>query len=170
VLAGTRRLIRRRGEGKTSSFPTPARQSLVVFATLCAACHSYVPLTTPTPRPGTTVAATLTEAGSVSLSGYIGPDAAVVRGRLLGNGQQGMTLSVRAVVQRPGYELSWSGESVTLLHTAIARVDERRLSKGRSALLALTGTAALVALIRGFDLAVSGTSSRVTGGPGATPR
>jgi hypothetical protein len=144
--------------------------ALVTIAPLLAACHSYVSLSTPAPRPGSYVAATLTESGSTELTDYLGANAGVVRGRLLDDGQAGMTLSVQSVGLRRGYDLSWSGESVTLPHASIARVDERRVSKVRSVLLAMVAATGFVVLLRAFDLSASGTSSRVIGGPGSTPQ
>src|SRR5439155_5811490 len=107
----------------------------VLLNTLLVGCHTYVPLITPTPLPGTYVAATLPEAGSAQVSGHLGPDAGVVRGRLLDDGQEGMTLSVQSVGLRRGEELGWRGEAVTLPHASIARIDTRRFAKGRSLVL-----------------------------------
>src|SRR6266480_2878288 len=139
----------------------------VAFTPLLAGCHSYVPLTTPIPLPGTYVAAMLTEAGSAQVSSQLGPDAGVVRGRLLDDGQQGMTLSVQSVGLRRGDELVWRGETVTLPHASIARVELRRLAKGRSLLLLVVGATAFVALTRTFDLHVRGTGGVLApNGPG----
>ena len=139
----------------------------VAFGTLLAGCHTYVPLNTPTPVPGMYVAATLTESGSVEVSSHLGPDAGVVRGRLLDDGQEGMTLSVQSVGLRRGVELTWRGEAVTLPHATIARVETRRLSKGRSLLLLVAGATAFVALARTFDLTAHGTGGVLApNGPG----
>src|SRR5881296_1655045 len=139
----------------------------VALTPLLVGCHSYIPLTTPTPLPGTYVAATLTESGSAQVSGHLGPDASVVRGRLLDDGQQGMTLSVQSVGLRRGDELAWRGETVTLPHASIARIERRRLAKGRSLLLLVAGATAFVALSRSFDLSVHGTGAVLApNGPG----
>ena len=139
----------------------------VLLNTLLVGCHTYVPLITPTPLPGTYVAATLTESGSAQVSSHLGPDAGVVRGRLLDDGQQGMTLSVQSVGLRRGDELAWRGETVTLPHASIARVELRRLAKGRSLLLLVVGTTAFVAVTRTFDLHVRGTGGVLApNGPG----
>src|SRR5437899_11133106 len=93
----------------------------VAFSLLLVGCHSYVPLTTPIPLPGTYVAATLTEAGSAQVSSQLGPDAGVVRGRLLDDGQAGMTVSVQSVGLRRGAELGGRGEAATPPQAATAR-------------------------------------------------
>ena len=143
----------------------------VAFTPLLVGCHSYVPLTTATPLPGTYVAATLTESGSAQVSGQLGPDAGVVRGRLLDDRQEAMTLSVQSVGLRRGDELAWRGETVTLPYGSIARVDLRRFAKGRSLLLLVVGATAFVALTSTFDLNVRG-SGGVTSpiGPGPPSR
>ena len=143
----------------------------VVFGLLLAGCHSYVPLTTATPLPGTYVAATLTESGSAQVSGQLGPDAGVVRGRLLDDRQEAMTLSVQSVGLRRGDELAWRGETVTLPYGSIARVDLRRFAKGRSLLLLVVGATAFVALTSTFDLNVRGTGGVTSPiGPGPPSR
>src|SRR5437762_13260877 len=145
----------------------------VALSPLLFGCHSYVPLTTATPLPGTYVAATLTESGSAQVSSQLGPDAGVVRGRLLDDGQEAMTLSVQSVGLRRGDELAWRGETVTLPHASIARVDLRRFAKGRSLLLLVVGATALVALASTFVLHVRGTvggPSAIRRGPPSRPR
>ena len=142
-------------------------RAAVAFGALLAACHTYVPATSPPPLAGTYVAVTLTDSGSAQVRWDVGPDAGVVRGRLLDDGQQGMTLSVRSVGLRRGDELAWRGETVTLPHGSIARVERRRLSKVRSLLLLVAGATAFAALTRSFDLAVHGTGGVVApNGPG----
>jgi hypothetical protein len=139
----------------------------VAFGTLLAGCHTYVPLMTPTPLSGTYVAATLTESGSAQVSGHLGPEAGVVRGRLLDDGRQGMTLSVQSVGLRRGDELAWRGEAVTLPHASISRVETRRLAKGRSLLLLVAGATVFVAFSRSFDLHARGTGAVLApNGPG----
>jgi len=143
----------------------------VAFTPLLVGCHSYVPLTTATPLPGTYVAATLTESGSAQVSGQLGPDAGVVRGRLLDDRQEAMTLSVQSVGLRRGDELAWRGETVTLPHASIARVDLRRFAKGRSLVLLVFGATAFVALTSTFDLNVKGTGGVTSPiGPGPPSR
>src|SRR2546428_8441426 len=93
----------------------------VAFTPLLVGCHSFVPLTTATPLPGTYVAATLTEAGSAQVSGHLGPDAGVVRGRVLDDRQEGMTLSVQSVGLRRGEGFGWRGGAGSLPQGPIGR-------------------------------------------------
>src|SRR2546427_13217082 len=103
----------------------------VAFTPLLVGCHSFVPLTTATPLPGTYVAATLTESGSAQVSSHLGPDAGVVRGRLVDDGQQGMTLSVQSVGLRRGDELAWRGGGGTPPPPPLAPGRKGRLGRGR---------------------------------------
>jgi len=144
-------------------------QFLLVVAGLVAGCRSYVPLTTPAPQPGSYLAATLTESGRAELSGYLGPGAGIVRGRLLDDTEQGLTLSVQSVALRGGDDVSWRGETVTVPHALIARLEERRVSKARSALLAAAGMAGFVALLDALNV-IGNSTGGPPGGPGPTPQ
>jgi len=56
---------------------------------------------------------------------------------------------------------------VTLPHASIARVERRRLAKGRSLVLLVAGATAFVALSRSFDLKATGTGAvLMPNGPG----
>ena len=131
--------------------------SLIAAAGL-AGCYNYAPLATPTPQPGTSVAVTLTSAGSQDLARYLGPNVFVVRGRYLRDADEGgLVVSVTSVELQRGDELSWAGEAVSLPNSAIASVEVRRLARGRSILLAGAGAGGLVATTLAFALLGSGT-------------
>jgi hypothetical protein len=129
------------------------RASMLITAVcLTAACYNYRPLATPTPEPGTYVAVTLTDAGSLELAPYLGPNVFVVRGRYVGDAEQGVLLSVSSVELVRGDQVEWKGERVTLPKSAIASVQVRQLSKRRSALLVGVGLTGLVATTAAFTL------------------
>jgi hypothetical protein len=130
---------------------------LILSFGVSAGCYNYNPLTTPTPQPGSYVAVTLTDSGSQELARYLGPNVFVVRGRYLGDSDQGLLLSVASVELKRGNELSWEGETVALPNGAIASLDVRRLAKGRSILLASVGAGGLVATTLAFTLNGGGT-------------
>ncbi len=135
-------------------------RTAIVIATACvtAACYNYNPLTTPSPEPGTYVAATLTDSGAEELARYLGPGVFVVRGRYLGDRDGGLLLvSVSSVELKRGEELGWAGETVALPLNTIASLEVRRLAKGRSALLAGVGLTGLVATSAAFTLIGGGT-------------
>jgi hypothetical protein len=138
----------------------------IVVAVLGAGtgCYDYHPLTTPSPDPGSYVAATLTEAGSAELARWVGPEVFVVRGRCLGMGDAGLLVSVSSVELKRGTEVAWAGETIVLPRAAIAAVDVRRLAKGRTVLLAGAGAGGLVFTTLAFSLV--GSSNAVVAGGG----
>jgi len=136
---------------------------------LTTACYNYNPLTTPSPEPGTYLAVTLNDAGSDGLARYLGPSIFLVRGRYLGPSDPGgLLVSVSSVETKRGTGYSWQGETVTIPTDAIASLDVRRLSKGRSLLLAGVGAGGLVATTLAFSLLGGGT--RLAPGDGRPPR
>ena len=135
--------------------------SLIGILCLTAGCYNYNPLTTPSPEPGTYVAVTLTDPGSENLARSLGPNAFVLRGRYLGDSDQGMLLSVSSVETKRGIAQPWEGETVTVPADAVASLDVRRLAKGRSLLLASIGAGGLVATTLAFSLLGGGTAPNV---------
>ena len=141
-------------------------KTAILIGVLCstAGCYNYNPLTTPSPDPGTYVAVTLNDAGSDELARYLGPSIFVVRGRYLGPSTEGLLVSVSSVETKRGLGYPWEGETVTLPTDAIASMDVRRLSKGRSLLLAGLGASGVVATTLAFSLLGGGTSPSPGGG------
>jgi len=141
-------------------------KTAILIGVLCstAGCYNYNPLTTPSPDPGTYVAVTLNDAGSDELARYLGPSIFVVRGRYLGPSTEGLLVSVSSVETKRGLGYPWEGETVTLPTDAIASMDVRRLSKGRSLLLAGLGAGGVVATTLAFSLLGGGTSPSPGGG------
>ena len=134
------------------------RLTIVAAAAVLGGCYTYSPLATPTPEIGTSLAATLTSAGSQDLARYLGPDVFVVRGRYVRSMEDGgIVLSVTSVELQRGDEVSWAGEAVDLPNSAIASLEVRRLARGKSLLLAGVGAGGLVATTLAFSLLGSGT-------------
>ena len=130
-----------------------------------AGCYNYVPLETPAPQPDTPIAVVLTDAGSQELTRYLGPNVAVVRGRLLSHDEAALAVSVTSAETRYGDLFTWRGETVTLPARLVASVRERRLAKGRSLLLAGASLAALTATSAAFGLIGGGSGPGRGGGP-----
>lgn len=137
---------------------------LIVMVCVTAGCYNYNPLTTPSPEPGSYLAATLTDLGSQDLARYLGPNVFVVRGRYLGDSDHGLLVSISSVELKRGDEVSWAGETVTLPADAVASVDVRRLARGRTLLLAGAGAGGLVFTTLAFSL--FGSSTPIQGGGG----
>jgi hypothetical protein len=139
--------------------------SLMMAVCLTAGCYNYQPLTAPSPVAGTYLAVTLTDAGSQELATYLGPSVFVVRGRYMGESEQGALLvSVSSVELQRGDDVSWSGETVALPNNDIASLEVRRLAKGRSLLLAGLGAGGVVATTLAFSLVGSGSQPNPGGG------
>lgn len=138
---------------------------LIAAAYLTSACYNYLPLTTPSPEPGTYVVVTLSDAGSLGLAPYLGPNVFVVRGRYVRDADQGVVVSVSSIELVRGDQVDWAGEQVTLPNKDIAAVRVRQLSKRRSALLVGVGITGLVATTAAFALAGGDNSGSTVGGP-----
>ncbi len=146
----------------------PRRAAVVIASVfLLLGCYNYLPLTNPSPQPGTYLSAALTDSGSVELARYLGPGVAIVRGRLLASDSKELALAVVSVRVRSGEEISWKGESVTLPRGLVAFLEERRLSTGRSVLLAGGSVLSLVVAAKAFGFGGFGAPS---GGGKPTPR
>ena len=139
------------------------RGGLVVLG-LVSGCYRYNPLTTPRAAPGTFVAVTLSDTGSAQLARVLGPAVFVVRGRVLASDDGGLLVSVSSVETKWGISVVWQGETVAVPGVAIASLDERRLAKGRSALLAAIGAGGLVATTLTFSLLGGGSQPNLGGG------
>lgn len=132
---------------------------------LLCACYVTTPVpSAPAPEPGTKLHVELTDAGSASLAQYLGPNVNYVDGRLLGQSDTTMSLSVSGLTLRSGAEQYWKGENVSLPHSAIATIQEKKVSWWRSTLLAGGIIAGLtsIGLIAGSS---SGSQGRVTPPP-----
>jgi hypothetical protein len=134
---------------------------------LCA-CYTFVPLSTPSPAPGTKVSLVLTDQGRVDAAREIGPYAMRVDGSLLrGTSADSYVVSVSEVVDIRGIHSKWTGEPVPFSRSAVANSYERRLSKPRTVAFAVGMTAAVVALIASRNLlGIGGSGDNGSGGGG----
>jgi len=135
---------------------------------LQAACYNYLPLGRSHLVPSTYVALTLTEAGSEELAPYIGPDVLVVRGRFLTATERGLALSVAGVETRRGEILEWKGETVVVPGEFVRGMEERRVARSKTVLLAGASVAGFLMAYAAFGPGVSGTSPS-GGGAGPSP-
>ncbi|HEX6534564.1 MAG TPA: hypothetical protein VF041_08200 [Gemmatimonadaceae bacterium] len=134
------------------------RRTLPFATLLLCGCYVTVPLASTSPGPGTRLHVQLTDNGSGNLARYLGPNVISVDGRLLQATDTAMSLSVNTVGMRDGDEQFWKGETVSLPKQAIATVQQKKLSRWRSGLLAS-------ALIVGI-VAIKGATGGTAGTPG----
>src|SRR6267378_914363 len=134
-----------------------ARRCIVIPVVIAATgCFYYEPLATPAPQPGTYIQVMLTDSGTSHFWGYLGPDVGNLRGRLVTASPQALALSVASVEQRHGQILGWKGETVRLGREYVATLQERHLSKVRTALLTGGSVMGFIAAIAAFTNLASG--------------
>lgn len=108
-----------------------------LLTTVCAAgCYYYQPIATPDPAPGTYLSATITDTGADHLARTIGPDVRSIRGRLLAADAAELRLSVLGVSLHHGEDITWRGEAVSVSREYVIQLQQRKLAKGRTVLIA----------------------------------
>ncbi len=122
-----------------------------VVAWAATGCYYYQPLATPDPAPGTYLSATITDTGADHLARTIGPDVRSVRGRLVSSDGGALTLAVTGVSLHHGENITWKGEAVTVNREYVIQLDQRRLAKGRTILIAGALIASMVTTYRVFQ-------------------
>jgi len=132
-----------------------------------SACYRYTPILATPADVGTDVRVGLTDAGSLALGPMIGPQVETMDGRLVTIADTSLVLSVQQTENRAGLETSWRGERVTVPRSAVARIERRQLSQGRSWAVGALAVAAVAAIGRAVNL-VGGGGSRGGGGSGKT--
>jgi hypothetical protein len=124
----------------------------VLIATWCAAaCYYYEPIATLEPAQGSYLSATLNDLGTDTLSRSIGPDVRSIRGRLLTADETALHLSVTGVTLHHGENITWKGEPVTLNRSYVAGLEQRRLSRPRTAIIVAATVVGLVATYKVFQ-------------------
>jgi hypothetical protein len=123
-----------------------------MFAIFAATgCYYYEPLARLEPAPGSYLAATLNDAGTDTLSQTIGPDVRSIRGRVLTSDSAALSLSVSGVTLHHGEDVTWKGENVTLYRRYVAGIQQRRLSRSRTAIMMGATIVGLVATYEVFQ-------------------
>ena len=140
------------------------RLSLCSAVFLLCGCYASFPIEMAQAKPGDKLRVELTDAGSDSLARYLGPGVQTVDGKLLRSSDTEVSLGVTQISMRSGIDQYWKGEAVVLPKYSLATVQERKLSKPRTFLLA---GAIIVALASVKLSGVGGSSgSRVNHGGG----
>lgn len=125
--------------------------SALVLPSLAAACHRYTPVIGAVP-PGARVSAQLTDRGTVEMARFVGPGVGVIEGQVVAADDNVVTLAVSAVRQRNGIENYWAGEQVAVERNLVAKLEERRVSRPRTAAAAAGFTLLLGAIAAAFIL------------------
>jgi hypothetical protein len=122
---------------------------LGLIATLLTGCYSYRPLPDAAPMTGRRVAVALTDDGTRTLAGLIGPGAGVLEGDVLRADSTALLVAVAEVETRRGERSHWNGERVQIPHQFVRAVQERRLSVGGTGIL---GGAVAFGLYAAYEL------------------
>lgn len=101
---------------------------------LLPACYVYAPVSV-SPEPGMRLAVELNDIGRVGMANNVGPEVARVEGVVQSRSESQYVIRVSEVVGLYGGRTRWSGEPVTLRPEYMRSVRERRLSRGRTAML-----------------------------------
>jgi hypothetical protein len=134
-----------------------------------AGCYSYRPLAAP-PAPESQVSVVLTDQGRVETGRAVGPGADRVEGALVRASDTTLLLSVRAVKPLSGGVVRWAGETVSVRREHVARLYERRFSRGRTAVFVGGVVAAMAVIVGTTDLFGLGFLSGDDGGAGGDPQ
>ena len=118
---------------------------------LLAACYTYHPLPA-NPEPQTRVSIQLSDVGRVGAAKTIGAGTQSVDGSIVATDDTAYRLAVSSVKPLRGPRVRWTGEQVTVRRDYVAIVQERRMSKGRTALFSIAVAFAAVTTMVYFDI------------------
>ena len=118
---------------------------------LFAACYTYHPLPL-NPAPQTRVSVQLSDIGRVGTAKTIGAGTESLDGSIVATDDTSYRLAVSSVKPLRGPRLRWTGEQVTVRRDYVVIVQERRLSKGRTALFSVAVAFAAVTTMVYFDI------------------
>lgn len=118
---------------------------------LLGACYTYHPLAT-NPEPQTRVSMQLSDVGRVGTSKMIGSGTESLEGSIVTSDDTAYRLAVTSVKPLRGPRVRWMGEEVTVRRDYVATVQERRLSKTRTALFSIAVAFAAVTTMVYFDI------------------
>jgi hypothetical protein len=136
-------------------------------AILCAACQTYSSVAIPSLSPNADVRVTFTADGSSDMTRLVGPHVTALEGRVISIDTNTVRIAVRDLVHSDGSFNLYHDEIVPVPRGAIASTEVKRLSRGRSVLLA----GALVAggAVAATQLGSGSEGPGHTTGPGTTP-
>jgi hypothetical protein len=129
-----------------------ARFPAIAAVLLTSACYSYQPVQDVTPKLGTRVNLMLTERAVAEYSVRLGPQATYIEGNVIDVDSAGMRLAIVRVEDARRTGTDWKGEQVTFPREAIARVTERKLSVGATAIVSGLAVGSVVGAYLAFDL------------------
>ncbi len=145
-------------------------QYLTIPALLLCACYRLIPVETARPQAGTEVSLELTDAGAVLMAPALGAQLESVKGRVALASDTVIVLGVTSTGHRNRREMLWNGERVDIPTTAVARLRERRLDRGRSWIASGLAVAGVVLVGAAFGVTGTGLDGLFGGRGGGSKR
>jgi hypothetical protein len=146
-----------------------SRHAVLAVALLAASgCYVNRPLDA-APEPGTTVVLAVNDRGRVALADSVGESVAQIEGALVSRRDSVFVVRVRAVEFLNGQRHRWTGEPLTIREEHLRDVHARRMSRGRTAVVAGVISSSVIAFILSRDLFGIGGGGREPGGGGPGP-
>jgi len=137
----------------------------LLLAAPSAGCFNYIPLGDVAPRPGAEVIARLSVPLDVPLQDLTVHGVRMTTGRVVFIDRDSLVIAAERFASETGTDYPGLGTTMTLLRSHIAGVEQRRVSKGRTALLLGASAAALGAIIASVRQLVGSESSGPPGPP-----
>lgn len=110
-------------------------------------CYQYVPIQSNVPPTGERVALQITDQGRVGLADRLGPGVTRMEGLVTRSDSTEYVMNLFRIAQIGSGTSRWSGEAVRVNRNYVGSVELRRLSRGRTALVAGVVGAGVVAFI-----------------------
>ena len=146
-----------------------SRYAALAMAFLAASgCYVNRPLNA-APEPGTNVVLAVNDRGRVALADSVGEAVAQIEGALVSRRDSVYVVRVRAVEFLNGQRHRWTGEPLTIREEHLRDVHARRMSRGRTAVVAGVISSSVNAFILSRVLFGTGEGGREPGGGGPGP-
>lgn len=124
----------------------------LLAAPLLGGCYTYSTPLADQPVPGTAMAVVLNDRGRVDLEQQLGPEVWQVEGTVVSADDSSILLSMTKTSTLEHQEMHWAGETIRLGTNDVRSMLARRFSPVRTAILAGTATAGVVAFIASRSL------------------
>lgn len=145
------------GRARRAHVAAVARATVLAFTTgIATACYANVPLSS-APATGTPVVLEVNDRGRLALSESMGPSVGEIEGVLTSRTDSAYVVHVASVEYLNGNRTKWNGEAITVRADLVNRAAERRLSRSRTALVAIVAAGATLAFILTRSIFGSGT-------------